>query len=70
VSEDEYDAWWAGAGFKRTGDGTNITEEWTDGTRHIYMTRPSHLSLDDRREAIERAKMYLGIDYNGRRGVH
>lgn len=70
MSEEEYDAWFAGAGLKRTGEGTNITEEWTDGTHHFYMTRPGHLSPDDRKAAIERAKMYLGIDYNGRWGVH
>jgi hypothetical protein len=70
VSEDEFDAWFHGAGFHRTGEGTDLIEEWSDGTRNIYITRPSQMTAADRKAAIERAKMYLGIDYNGRWGVH
>ncbi|MBR0874475.1 hypothetical protein JQ633_29250 [Bradyrhizobium tropiciagri] len=70
MSEEEFENWFRSAGFERTGVGTIITEEWSDGTRSIFITRPSELSPTDRKAAIERAKMYLGIDYPRVRGVH
>jgi hypothetical protein len=64
VSEDEYYQWFRDAGFERTGDGTLLTEEWSNeaGT-FVMVTRPQHLSPRERAAAIDRYKMYLGIGY-------
>jgi hypothetical protein len=72
VTEDEYYAWFARHGFKRTGESTMLTEEWSDeGGTFIMAPRPSELSPDDRAAAIERMAAYLGIDRPiGGGGVH
>jgi hypothetical protein len=64
VTEDEYYAWLDAAGYRRTGDGTTITEELkNEHGATIMVTRASELSPQDRLAAIERYKMYLGIGY-------
>jgi hypothetical protein len=64
VTIDEFYAWFGKAGYSRTGQGTNLTEEWVnDVGTYIMVPRPSELSEDDRAAAVQRAKMYLGIDY-------
>jgi hypothetical protein len=72
VTEDEFYAFFQKAGFKLTGESTNLTEEWVnDVGTYIMVPRPSELSDADRASAIERAKMYLGIKYPPYgRGVH
>jgi len=64
VTEDEYYAWFAAAGYQPTGYGTELTEEFENehGTK-IMVTRARELSSKDRAAAIERYKRYLGINY-------
>jgi hypothetical protein len=72
VTEEEYYAWFEDRGFKRTGEATLLTEEWSDnrGT-FIIAPRPSELSPADRIAAIERMSNYLGIGRSpGGGGVH
>jgi hypothetical protein len=72
VTENEYYAWFSAAGFERTGDGTNLLEEFSDahGT-YIMAPRASELSPADRAAAIDRMAAYLGIDRPiGGGGVH
>ena len=72
MTEEEYYDWLRAAGFEPIGDGTLITEEWSD--RHgtfIMLTRASELSPDDRAAAIKRFEMYLAINRPiGGGGVH
>ncbi len=72
MSIDEYYQWFKALGFAPTGECTLTAEEWSnkEGT-FIWITRPQELTPEDRAEAIERYKMYLGIDYPpGGGGVH
>jgi hypothetical protein len=72
MSIEEYYRWLRDAGFEPSGDGTDLTEEWSDakGT-FIMITRPQELSPEERVAAIERYKTYLGIDRPiGGGGVH
>jgi hypothetical protein len=72
VTEAEYYAWFERHGFKRTGERTILTEEWSDehGT-FIMAPRPSALSLVDRQAAIDRMAKHLGIGGPiGGGGVH
>jgi len=72
VTEEEYYAWFERHGFKRSGDGTNLTEEWSNKNGTFIMApRPSELSPADRAAAIERIANYLGIGRPpGGGGVH
>jgi len=72
VTEKEYYEWFERQGFKRSGDGTNLTEEWSDKNATFIMApRPSTLSPTDRAAAIERMIEYLGIGRPpGGGGVH
>jgi hypothetical protein len=65
VTEEEYYQWLRDAGFEPTGEGTLITEEWANPTsgQAIMITRARELLPRERPDAIERYKMYLGIDY-------
>ena len=72
MTVEEYYAWFERHGFKRTGHGTMLIEEWSDehGT-FIFAPRPSELSPEDREAAIGRMSDYLGIDRPiGGGGVH
>jgi hypothetical protein len=72
VTVDAYYQWFLDAGFKRTGESTLLTEEWSNAAgTFIMVTRAEELSPEERAAAIERYKMYLGIGYPpGGRGVH
>jgi len=72
VTEKEYYDWFERHGFKRSGEGTILTEEWSDkqGT-FIMAPRPYVLSPADREAAINRMAEYLGIGRSpGGGGVH
>lgn len=72
MTEEEYYAWFSAAGFERTGQGTNLLEEFVN--EHgisIMAPRASELLPADRAAAIERMRMYLGIGRPiGGGGVH
>jgi hypothetical protein len=72
LTVEEYYQWFESAGFKRTGDGTLTSEEWSnDSGTFIQVTRPEELSAEDRAAAIKRYEMYLGIGRPpGGGGVH
>jgi hypothetical protein len=72
VTEQEYYEWFERRGFKRTGHGTLLIEEWSDeGGTFIMAPRPSELSPADRAAAIQRMIEYLGIGRPpGGGGVH
>jgi hypothetical protein len=64
LSIDDYYQWLHDAGFEPTGDGTLLTEEWSNAAgTFIMITRPQELSPRERFAAIERYKKYLGIGY-------
>ncbi len=63
-SIDEYNQWFADAGFTRTGERTLLTEEWVnDVDTYIMVTRAEELTAGERMAAITRFKRYLGIGY-------
>ena len=72
MSIDEYNQWFEDAGFRKTGEGTLLTEEWVnDVSTYIMVTRAEELTAGERMAAITRFKRYLGIDYPPHgRGVH
>jgi len=72
VTEEEYNQWFHDAGFKPTGDGTVLTEEWVNEHGvYIMVTRAAELRAADRAAAIARYKEYLGVDRPiGGGGVH
>ena len=72
MTEKEYYDWFERHGFKRSGEGTILTEECSDkqGT-FIVAPRPSVLSPAGREAAINRMAEYLGIGRSpGGGGVH
>ncbi len=72
MSVEEYLQWFRACGYEPTGGQTDLTIEMANqhGT-YIMVTRPEELSPEDRRAAIDRYAMYLGIGYPpGGHGVH
>jgi hypothetical protein len=72
VSEEEYYDWFLAMGFTRTGQGTNLTEEWVnDAGTYIMVPKPAGLTPRDRLSVIERMRRTLGFGHpSGGGGVH
>jgi len=66
---EEYYEWFRVRGFEPTGDGTILTEAWTDGHKEIMISRPDMLTENERALAIARYRLYLGPPSGGA-GVH
>jgi hypothetical protein len=69
VSPDEFRAEIERLGLHRTGEGTNLVEEYElGGGVYLYLPRPETILEHDRREALTILKKTLGIGV--RQGVH
>lgn len=69
MTEDEYYAWFEACGYKRTGDGTSITEDMVNERGNIIQVpRASTLSPEDRKEAAEGMSSFFG--WKSSWGVH
>lgn len=71
MSAEEYYSVFRNLGYRPTGDGTLLIEEWINEFDEVIMiTRANELLPQDRRDAAERIKRMLGVGFPIYPSVH